>query len=62
MSFALVRVNGQPNSDKLKEFIIDSESDVSSLPTTDIADGSVAYIKDLSNIYMYKNGSWIEVG
>lgn len=62
MSFSVVRINGEPNSDKLKEFIIDSASDVSSLPVVDVADGSVAYIKDLSSVYIFKDGQWAEVG
>lgn len=61
MSYSIVKVNDQPNNPLLKEFIIDSASDVASLPT-DVADGSAAYIKDLSKIYLFKSGTWVEVG
>lgn len=61
MSYSIVRVNDQPNSTQLMEYIIDSASDVSALPTN-VADGSSAYIKDLSKIYLFKDGTWTEVG
>lgn len=50
-----------PADTKLTEFIIDSASDVSSLPTN-VADGSSAYTKDLSKIYLLKDGTWTEAG
>ncbi len=50
-----------PVDTELTEFIIDSSNDVDSLPT-DIADGSSAYTKDLSKIYLLKDGTWTEVG
>ena len=62
MSYSIVKVNDQPNNPLLKEFIIDSASDVATLPTTDVADGSSAYIKDLSKIYLFKSGTWVEAG
>lgn len=61
MSIGLIRVNGEPNSPDLKEYIMDSVSDVSSLPT-DCADGSVAYTKDFSSFYTFFNGTWTEAG
>ena len=62
MSYSIVKINDKPNNPLLKEFIIDSTSDVVNLPTTDVADGSSAYIKDLSKIYLFKSGTWVEVG
>lgn len=62
MSYSIVKVNDQPNNPLLKEFILDSVSDVATLPTTDVADGSSAYIKDLSKIYLFKSGTWVEAG
>lgn len=61
MSYTIVRVNDEPNSAQLKEIIIDASTDVSALPT-DVADGSSAYTKDLSHIYLFKGGAWTEVG
>lgn len=61
LSYSAVKVNDNPVNTKLAEFIIDSASDVSSLPT-DVADGSSAYTKDLSKIYLLKDGTWTEVG
>lgn len=61
MSYSIVKINDQPNNPLLKEFIIDYASDVATLPT-DVADGSSAYIKDLSKIYLFKSGTWVEVG
>lgn len=60
MGYSVVKINGMPTSTQLVEYIIDSESDISSLPTG-VADGSTAYTKDLSKIYLFKNGSWTEV-
>ena len=62
MSYSIVKINDKPNNPLLKEFIIDSASDVATLPTTDVADGSSAYIKDLSKIYLFKSGTWVEAG
>ena len=59
MSFSVVKINGDPNSPDLKEFIMDSSTDASSLPT-DVADGSVAYTSDLSKVYVFKSGTWVE--
>lgn len=56
MSVSLVKINDKPNSEKYKEFIMDSESDV--LPVTDVADGSIAYVSDLSKFFVFKNGQW----
>jgi hypothetical protein len=61
MSFSIVTVNGKPNSQDLKTIIMDSESDLSILPL-DVADGSSAYTKDLSHIYNFLNGTWVEAG
>ena len=61
MSYSIVKINDQPNNPLLKEFIIDSTTDVATLPT-DVADGSSAYVKDLSKIYLFKSGTWVEVG
>lgn len=60
MGFCLVKINDRPNSPNLKEFILDSVSDKYNLPL-DVADGSIAYTKTLSNIYIFKSGSWVEV-
>ena len=61
MSHVIVKVNDKPNNALYTEFIIDSASDVSSLPV-DVADGSVAYTANLANIYILKSGTWVEVG
>lgn len=61
MSISVVKRNDKPNLISLTEFIIDSPSDVNSLPTT-VADGSVAYTADLSAIYILKSGRWVENG
>lgn len=61
MSVSVVKINNEPNSPLFKELVMDSTSDVSSLPT-DVADGSIAYIKDLSHIYICKDGVWGEAG
>lgn len=61
MSYSVVKINDEPNSPLLKEYILDSASDVATLPT-DVADGSYAYIKDLSKIYLFKSGAWVEAG
>ena len=61
MSYSIVKINGKPSSPLLKEFIIDSEDDVNSLPT-DVVDGSSAYTKDLAHIYLFMSGSWEEAG
>ena len=61
MSYSLVKINDYPVSTQLAEYIIDSASDISTLPT-DVADGSTAYIKDLSKVYLLKSGTWTEVG
>lgn len=61
MSYSIVRINDEPNSAQFKELIIDAPADVSTLPT-DVADGSRAYTKDLSHIYLFKGGAWTEVG
>lgn len=61
LSYSIVKVYGMPVDTELTEFIIDSSNDVDSLPT-DIADGSSAYTKDLSKIYLLKDGTWTEVG
>lgn len=61
MSYSIVKTNDKPNSPFLKEYILDSASDVATLPT-DIADGSSAYTKDLAHIYLFKSGVWEEVG
>jgi hypothetical protein len=61
MSASVVRVNGQPNSPKLMEYVLDSPSDVSGL-STDVADGSQAWTKDLLHIYIFKGGTWSEGG
>lgn len=46
----------------VKEFLIDSDSDVSSLPTDCIA-GSVAYTANLSSVYILSNLKvWTKVG
>ena len=60
MSCSIVKVNGEPNSTLLMEYIMDSEADVSSLPVN-VADGSISYTKDLSCIYVHKGGSWVKV-
>lgn len=59
MSCSIVKVNGEPNSTLLMEYIMDSEADVSSLPVN-VADGSFSYTKDLSCIYVFKGGSWVK--
>ena len=61
MSYSIVKINDKPNNPLLKEFIIDSASDVATLPI-DVADGSAAYLKDLSKVYLFKSGTWTEVG
>ena len=61
MSYSIVKVNDKPASTELIEYILDSASDVSNLPTN-VADGSSAYIKDLSKIYLLKDGTWTEAG
>ncbi len=61
MSFSVVKVNDRPDNPNLKEFILDSVADKYNLPL-DVADGSIAYIKTLSNIYIFKGGSWVEAG
>ena len=43
MSYSVVKINDEPNSPLLKEYILDSASDVATLPT-DVADGSSAYV------------------
>ena len=58
LSISVVKVNDKPASVDYKELIMDSSSDVSSLPTN-VADGSVAYTADLSSIYIFKNGTWV---
>ena len=59
MSYSIVKLNGEPNSPNLMEIIIDSASDVSSLPTN-IADGSIAYVSNYSKVYTLKSGVWVE--
>lgn len=61
MSYSLVKVNGKPVSTNHVEIIIDSSSDVSSLPT-DVADGSMAYTSDLTSVYLFKSGTWVPRG
>jgi len=61
MSHAIVKVNDKPNSALYTEYVIDSTSDVSSLPTN-VADGSIAYTANLAHIYILKSGTWVEVG
>lgn len=61
MSFSLVKINDKPNAQNLKEYIMDSVSDVPRLPV-DCADGSVAYTKNLSHVYTFLNGEWTEAG
>ena len=58
MSISIVKVQDQPVSTQYTEFIMDSSSDASSLPTN-VADGSIAYTSDLSSVYLFKNGSWV---
>lgn len=61
MSYSVVKTNDKPDSPLLKEYILDTASDVEDLPI-DVADGSSAYVKDLSKIYLFKSGTWVEVG
>ena len=42
------------------EYLIDSESDLSSIP--DVAPGSVAYTPDLSYMAMYDGDNWHQIG
>ena len=61
MSYSIVKINDKPNNPLFKEFILDDPSDAVTLPT-DVADGSYAYTKDLTHIYIFKSGAWGEVG
>lgn len=61
MSYSVVKTNDKPDSSLLKEYILDTASDVEDLPI-DVADGSSAYVKDLSKIYLLMSGTWVEVG
>ena len=61
MSISIVKMNGKPADATLTEYIIDSISDVASLPTN-VADGSMAYTADLAYIYLLKNGTWVSAG
>jgi hypothetical protein len=61
MSISIVKINDKPNSADLMEYIMDSVSDVYSLPT-DCADGSIAYTANLKYIYILKNGAWTQAG
>lgn len=66
MGWYPVSIDGS-TSDKLRktEFLIDSESDISTPPANDayVAPGSTAYTADLGNIYMKAaDGTWTKVG
>lgn len=66
MSVKLVKWGGDGHEANYKEFMISSESDVSSLPkkNTDppAAAGSVAYLQNLTKIYLLGNDNvWREV-
>ena len=68
MSYEIVKA-GNKQASRYREFIINSESDVSTLPTSTpnsdgevAAPGSVAYTKDLSHAYMLgPDDVWREV-
>lgn len=61
MSASLVKINDNPSSADLMEYIMDSASDVQSL-STDCADGSIAYTANLQYVYLLKNGVWVQAG
>ncbi len=62
MSISIVKQNEAPNSIMLMEYMIDAESEISSLPTN-IAPGSIAATADLNAIYRLNNsGTWVKVG
>jgi len=55
-----VKRGDEHQADNYREFIMESESDVSDLPTA--APGSVAYLQDLSKTYLLgPDGVWREV-
>ena len=60
MSIAAVKRGDEHQADNYREFIMESESDVSDLPTA--APGSVAYLQDLSKTYLLgPDDTWREV-
>ena len=66
MSIHLVKWGGDGHESNYKEFLMDSTSDLSQLPTglTDppATPGSLAYTKDLEHTYMLSNdNTWQEV-
>ena len=62
MSVHIVKINEQPNSADYVEYMIDSASDVSSLPTN-VAPGSFASTTNMLNIYRLSNAKvWTKVG
>lgn len=61
MSASIVKINDKPNNADLIEYIMDSISDIYTLPT-DCADGSIAYTANLQFVYLLKNGVWVQAG
>ena len=62
MNLKAIKLNGNPNSADYMEYLIDSPSDISSLPV-DIAPGSVAATASYDYIYRLNNNkTWVRVG
>lgn len=63
MAFKITKSSsGAEESDNKCEVLIDSSSDLSSLPD-DLAPGSMAYTASLSDMYMKAiNGTWTQIG
>lgn len=61
MSYKVVKRGDEYHDQDYREFILESEADVSDLPT-DAAAGSVAYLQDMTKTYMLgADGVWREV-